>query len=638
MTLLCRSVVAALALSLMGLPSLAQGKSDESDIPAEFKAPTADFNYVKRVEMIPMRDGVGLYTVIVIPKGATHAPILLTRTPYNAKARAARTESPNMLDELPLSDEVFVKAGYIRVFQDVRGKYGSEGAYIMTPPPIGPLNSSGIDDTTDAYDTIDWLVKNLPETNGKVGMIGSSYEGFTVVMALIHPHPSLKVAAPESPMVDGWMGDDWFHYGAFRQTNFDYIRRQTTERGESIAIPREGYDDYTNFLRKGSAGDFARAAGLEQMPFWQKVDKNPAYDGFWQGQALDKIMASLPLNVPVIWLQGLWDQEDMWGAIHCYEAVEPKDTNNDKNYLVMGPWRHSQVNGDGYSLGPLLWDGDTTLQFRRDVLLPFFNQYLLENAPKADTPPVLIYNTGENHWDRFKAWPLSCDQGCPNKSRPLYLTANGGLSFDSPDATTPKFDEYVSDPSRPVPYRTRPVVSTDGDAWRHWLVDDQRFVEGRPDVLMFVTEPLTAPLRVSGAPEVNLYASTSGSDSDWAVKLIDVFPDTVPSQPGMGGYELAISLDIFRGRYRTSFEHPEAITPNQSLLYRFGLPTVNHVFLPGHRIMVQVQSTLFPLYDRNPQTFVPNIFEAKPADYQKATQSIWHTPGNASFIGLPVVP
>ena len=638
MTLLCRSVVAALALSLMGLPSLAQGKSDESDIPAEFKAPTADFNYVKRVEMIPMRDGVGLYTVIVIPKGATHAPILLTRTPYNAKARAARTESPNMLDELPLSDEVFVKAGYIRVFQDVRGKYGSEGAYIMTPPPIGPLNSSGIDDTTDAYDTIDWLGKNLTETNGKVGMIGSSYEGFTVVMALIHPHPSLKVAAPESPMVDGWMGDDWFHYGAFRQTNFDYIRRQTTERGESIAIPREGYDDYTNFLRKGSAGDFARAAGLEQMPFWQKVDKNPAYDGFWQGQALDKIMASLPLNVPVMWLQGLWDQEDMWGAIHCYEAVEPKDTNNDKNYLVMGPWRHSQVNGDGYSLGPLLWDGDTTLQFRRDVLLPFFNQYLLDNAPKADTPPVLIYNTGENHWDRFKAWPLSCDQGCPNKSRPLYLTANGGLSFDSPDATTPKFDEYVSDPSRPVPYRTRPVVSTDGDAWRHWLVDDQRFVEGRPDVLTFVTEPLTAPLRVSGAPEVNLYASTSGSDSDWAVKLIDVFPDTVPSQPGMGGYELAISLDIFRGRYRTSFEHPEAITPNQSLLYRFGLPTVNHVFLPGHRIMVQVQSTLFPLYDRNPQTFVPNIFEAKPADYQKATQSIWHTPGNASFIGLPVVP
>src|SRR6202161_1343054 len=342
MTLICRSAVLAVALSLMGLPSLAQGKSDESDIPAEFKAPTADFNYVKRVEMIPMRDGVVLYTVIVIPKGATHAPILLTRTPYNAKARAARTESPNMLDELPLSDEVFVKAGYIRVFQDVRGKYGSEGAYIMTPPPIGPLNSSGIDDTTDAYDTIDWLVKNVPESNGKGGMIGSSYDGFTVVMALIHPHPALKVAAPESPMVDGWMGDDWFHYGAFRQNNLDYTVEQTAVQGQAPGIPRESRDDYTTYLKIGSAGDFARYGGMDQLPFWRRLEQHPAYDAFWQGQALDKIMAATPLNVPVMWLQGLWDQEDMWGGIHSYAAVEPKDTNNDKNFLVMGPWRHSQ--------------------------------------------------------------------------------------------------------------------------------------------------------------------------------------------------------------------------------------------------------------------------------------------------------
>jgi putative CocE/NonD family hydrolase len=262
----------------------------------------------------------------------------------------------------------------------------------------------------------------------------------------------------------------------------------------------------------------------------------------------------------------------------------------------------------------------------------------LDNAPKADTPPVLIYNTGENHWDRLKSWPLSCDQGCANKSQSLYFTTNGGLSFESPDAAASKYDEYVSDPSKPVPYRTRPVVAADGDAWRHWLVDDQRFVDGRPDVLTYSTEPLTTPLRVSGAPEVNLYGSTSGSDSDWVVKLIDVYPDTVPGQPAMGGYELAISLDIFRGRYRNGFEHPEAIMPNEPLLYRFVLPTVNHVFLPGHRIMVQVQSSLFPLYDRNPQTFVPNIFYAKPADYHKATQQVWHTPGNASFISVPVVP
>ncbi len=637
MTLICRSAVLAVALALASLPSFAQGKPNESDIPANFNAPTSSYDYTKRVEMIPMRDGVKLYTVIVIPKSATHAPILLTRTPYNAKNRATRSESPHMLDELQLSDEVFVKAGYIRVYQDVRGKYGSEGAYIMVPPPIGPLNASGIDDTTDAYDTIDWLVKNLRESNGKVGMIGSSYEGFTVVMALIHPHPALKVAAPESPMVDGWMGDDWFHYGAFRQNNLDYITDQTTVQGEGKAIPREDYDDYTGFLSKGSAGDFARAGGLDQLPFWRRMEQHPAYDAFWQGQALDKIMASLPLTVPVMWEQGLWDQEDMWGGIHCYAAVEPKDTNNDKNYLVMGPWRHSQVNSTGFSLGPLLWDGDTTLQFRRDVLLPFFNQYLLDGAPKADTPPVLIYNTGENHWDRFKSWPLSCEQGCASRSRPIYLRANGSLSFDGPDAAAAKYDEYVSDPSKPVPYRTRPVVEDDGNAWRHWLVDDQRFVDGRPEVLTFETEPLTAPLRVSGAPEVNLYASTSGTDSDWVVKLIDVYPGTVPSQPTMGGYELAISLDIFRGRYRTSFEHPEAITADQPLLYRFTIPTVNHVFLPGHRIMVQIQSTLFPLYDRNPQKFVPNIFDAKPADYQKATQRIWHTPGNSSFISLPVV-
>ncbi len=588
--------------------------------------------------MVPMRDGIKLYTVIVIPKGAIHAPVLLTRTPYDAACRTKRTESPHMLDELPQGDDVFVRAGYIRVFQDVRGKYGSEGDYLMTRSPLGPPNASVVDDSTDAYDTIDWLVKNVPESNGKVGMIGSSYEGFTVVMALVHPHPALKVAAPESPMVDGWMGDDWFHFGAFRQVNLDYFMQQTTARGKGVSIPREGYDDYTNFLRKGSAGDFAQSGGLEQLPFWRIVAEHPAYDAFWQRQALDRIMAAQPLQVPVMWVQGLWDQEDMWGAIHCYQAIEPKDTANDKNYLVMGPWRHSQVNYAGFSLGPLLWEGDTALQFRRDVLLPFFNQYLLDNAARADTPPVLIYNSGENHWDRYSFWPLSCDAGCSHRSRAIYLTADGGLSFQPPNAATASYDEYVSDPAKPVPYRPRPVYAHDEDAWRTWLVNDQRFVDGRPDVLTYVSEPLTSPLHLGGAPTVDLYASTSGTDSDWIVKLIDVYPASVPAQVQMGGYELAISLDIFRGRYRTSFEHPEAVAPDQPLLYRFALPTVNHVFQPGHRIMVQVQSTLFPLYDRNPQTFVPNIFYARPSDYRKATQRVWHAPGEASFISLPEVP
>ena len=638
MTFSQRFFVAALVAASMPLLLHAQQPPAAGDIPAKFAPPNAGYDYVKRVEMIPMRDGVKLYTSIVIPNGAAHAPILLTRTPYNAAGRTARNESPHMLDELPQGDDVFVKAGYIRVFQDVRGKYGSEGAYLMTPPPIGPLNSTGIDDTTDAWDTIDWLVKNLPQSNGRVGMLGSSYEGFTVVMALLNPHPALKVAAPESPMVDGWMGDDWFHYGAFRQVNLDYFAEQTEVRGAGKAIPRQGYDDYANFLALGSAGDIARYGGLDQLAFWRKVDQHPAYDPFWQGQALDKLVAKKPITVPTMWLQGLWDQEDMWGAIHSYEALEPKDTANDKNYLVMGPWRHSQVNYEGSSLGALHWEGDTTLQFRRDVLLPFFNQYLVEGAPKANTPPVFMYNTGENHWDRFQSWPLSCDANCPNKSRPLYLTSGGVLSFQASDAAANQFDEYISDPAKPVPYRPRPVFSGDGDAWRTWLVNDQRFVDGRPDVLTYVSEPLASPLHLGGAPVVNLYASTSGSDSDWVVKLIDVYPDSVPSNPAMGGYELSISLDIFRGRYRNSFEHPEAISPDKPLLYTFALPTVNHVFLPGHRVMMQVQSSLFPLYDRNPQTYVPNIFEAKPGDYTKATQRVYHTPGQASFISLPVVP
>ncbi|MEZ2419308.1 CocE/NonD family hydrolase [Luteibacter sp. RCC_6_2] len=622
-----------LALSLAVASSLvaAQTAPLTPDIPAKYDAPTSANDYVKRVVEIPMRDGVKLHTVIVIPKNAKHAPILLTRTPYNADGRAERSDAPTMRNLLPMGDEVFVDAGYIRVFQDIRGKYGSEGDYVMTRPLRGPLNSSDVDHSTDAYDTIEWLTRNLPESNGKVGMIGSSYEGFTVVMALVNPHPALKVAAPESPMVDGWMGDDWFHYGAFRQTNFDYITGQNAKRGKGATIPRVGYDDYANFLAAGSAGDYARAAGLDQLPYWRKLSEHPAYDAYWQGQALDKEMGRQPLKVPTMWVQGLWDQEDMWGAIHSYEAVEPKDKGNDKNYLVMGPWRHSQVNYDASSLGALQWDGDTALQFRRDVLLPFFNQYLVDGAPKANTPPVLIYNTGENHWDRFKSWPQA------RSSRPMYLNANGKLSFEAPGAAEAKYDEYVSDPAKPVPYVPRPVRFADRQSWTTWLVQDQRFVDGRPDVLTYVTEPLTAPLKVAGAPQVKLYASTSGTDSDWVVKLIDVYPDTNASTPAMGGYELAVSMDIFRGRYRESFAEPKALTPNTALEYRFGLPTVDHTFLPGHRVMVQVQSSWFPLYDRNPQTFVPNIFFAKPSDYQKATQQVWHAPGTASAIELPVV-
>jgi putative CocE/NonD family hydrolase len=542
-----------------------------------------------------------------------------------------------MVAALPLFDELFAADGYIRVYQDVRGKYGSEGEYVMTRPLRGPLNDSKVDHSTDAYDTIEWLVKNVPESNGRVGMVGSSYEGFTVVMALVNPHPALKAAVPESPMVDGWMGDDWFHYGAFRQTNLDYFTGQTTSKGEGNSIVRQGYDDYENFRRAGSAGDFANAAALDLLPFWRKVVEHPAYDSFWQEQALNKTMAKQPLTVPTIWLQGLWDQEDMWGGIHSYLGVEPKDKANDMNFLVMGPWFHSQINRDGTTLGPFRWNSDTTLEVRRDIIKPFFDQYLKEGSPKANTPPVFIYNTAENHWDRLDSWPPACESGCAAKSRPLYLTSNFGLSFTPPAGAGTAYDEYVSDPAKPVPYQPRPVRFGDSDAWRRWLVADQRAFSDRTDVLTYMTPPLTETVRLRGAPVVHLVASTSGTDSDWVVKLIDVYPDEVPSQPELGGYQLGIAMDIFRGRYRESFERPQAIAPNKALPYTFALPTVNHMFKPGHRIMVQVQSSWFPLYDRNPQTFVPNIFFAKPNEYVKATQRVYHAAGEASYIDLPVV-
>lgn len=637
-----RSILLAAALAAISLSGAsAQGPSHTSpmtpDITGTWVAPTAGYDYVKRVVMIPMRDGVKLHTVIVVPKGGAHLPILLTRTPYNADKRAERSLSPNLVAAMPQGDEVFMAGhDYIRVFQDIRGKYGSQGDYVMTRPLIGPLNDTKVDPSTDAYDTIDWLVKNVPETNGRVGMIGSSYEGFTVVMALIHPHPALKVAAPESPMVDGWMGDDWFHYGAFRQQNFDYFTAQTTKRGEGENVPREDLDDYRNFLETGSAGDWARKAGMEQLPWWRKVREHPAYDEFWQAQALDKILKSQPLTVPVMWEQGLWDQEDMWGANHAYAALEPKDVNNDKNFLVIGPWRHSGANYEGRSLGPLKFDGDTALQWRRDILKPFFDQYLKDGAPKADTPPVFIYRSGLDRWDRLPRWPLACERDCPQKMTPIYLGPDGALGFDAPAKAG--FDEYVSDPAKPVPYIARPVKHGDRDQWTTWLVSDQRHVDGRPDVLAYETPPLDKPVQISGAPVVNLFAATTGTDADWVVKLIDVYPGEVPSQPEMGGYELPIGMDIFRGRYRESFEHPQPVAAGKTLRYRFVLPNANHVFLPGHRIMVQVQSSWFPLYDRNPQSFVPNIFLAKPADYRKATDKVFYGGAAASAIELPIVP
>ena len=636
-------LLVAATLSL-AVPSLAHSASSTAaegpapvtkalagDIPVKFTPPEAERDYVKREVMMPMRDGTKLYTVIVYAKGISNAPIVLTRTPYDAKARANRMESSSELSTLPLSDEMFVNDGYIRVYQDIRGKHGSQGDYIVTRPVIGPLNSSKVDHTTDAYDTIAWLVNkaNLPQSNGRVGMIGSSYEGFTVVMALLHPHPALKVAAPQSPMIDGWMGDDWFHYGAFRLTNIGWLAQQTGYKGKGTAPPSGGYDDYDNF-RSISAGDWAKRSGYDQLPYWNRMVSHPAYDEFWQGQALDTMLARSPSNVPTLWEQGLWDQEDMWGAIRSYEALV-KAGHAANNFIVMGPWRHSQVNREGRSLGPFQWNGDTAQQYREDMVLPFFNQYL-KDSPAVQMPAATIYNTGANHWDRFSRWPLACDD-CATSLTPMYLQGARGLGFA---AAASGEDSYVSDPANPVPHLPRPVNFDDG-RWGDWLVQDQRSVDGRTDVLSFTTAALTRTVRVSGVPWADIFARTTGTDGDFVVKIIDVYPGEYPSNPKLGGYQLAISLDIFRGRYRQSFSNPTAIPAGQVQEYKFRLPAVNHEFRPGHKIMIQIQSSLFPLYDRNPQTFVSNIFLAKPADYKSATISIAHGAGGASAVLLPIV-
>jgi putative CocE/NonD family hydrolase len=522
----------------------------------------------------------------------------------------------------------WVDDGYIIVDQDIRGKYGSEGKYVMTRPPMGPLNPTKTDDTTDAWDTIDWLVKNVKQSNGKVGMIGSSYDGWTVAMALLDPHPALKVAAPESPMVDGWMGDDWFHYGAFRQVNLDYFVGQTSVQGSGQDVPRQGYDDYRNFLDAGSAGHWAVEHGFKQLPWWNRLSAHPAYDPFWQLQALDKIVPEHASDVPTLWLQGLWDQEDMYGAIHTWEALK-QSGHGANNHLVMGPWFHSQVNRTGWELGPFKWNGDTAADFRANYLIPFFDHYLRGAPMPKPFPEALIYNPVENHWDEFSDWQVASQQ----KLTPLYLQADMGLGFQQAAAGA---DSYVSDPAKPVPY-LNPPIPQENDRWRTWLEQDQRFVATRPDVLSYTTPVLTKAVRIEGAPIADIFAKTTGTDGDFVVKLIDVYPAAYPEQPEMGGYQMPIAMDIFRGRYRKSFSDPSPIPANEVQEYRFRLPTQNWIFKPGHRIMVQVQSSLFPLYDRNPQKYVPNIFFAQPGDYQKATISIEHGGATASSVLLPVV-
>jgi uncharacterized protein len=631
------SAVATFALAGEPTPDL----KSVNEIPPSFTPKTESFDYVRRTEMIPMRDGVKLYTVIVIPRGAKRAPILLSRTPYDA---AEKTKTPSahlarVLGDSDVVDDLVLNEGYIRVIQDVRGKHHSEGDYLMNPPPHGTqFNPTNADDSTDAYDTIDWLVKNVPESNGKVGILGISYDGFTSLAALIHPHPALRAAMPINPMVDGWMGDDWFHQGALRQLGISYFLVQEADRDSSQKWWSDHFDDYESWLSVWSVDEMAQRYGLDQAGFYRKVKAHPAYDSFWQSQAMDKLLAKEPVSVPVMLVHSLWDQEDIYGAVHVYAAIKPKDTDH-KVFLVLGPWFHHQARLDGSVIGAIQFGSDTAAYFRDNLVRPFFDHFLKDDAPAADLSPVTAFETGTNRWERLSTWPETGEDGKTDPAS-LFLQPNGKLGFNQAPAAEPGFDEYVSDPAKPVPFLPRPIHLEGEEGyhdWQTWLVRDQREASGRTDVLTYTSDVLKAPLKISGIPTVNLIASTTGTDGDFVVKLIDVYPEETGRDPKMGGYQLMISGDIFRGRYYQGFDNPKSIPANEKVRFRFDLPTANHVFLPGHRLMIQVQSSWFPLYDRNPQTYVDNIFLAKPTDYKKATIKVFNSGESSSFVELPVV-
>jgi putative CocE/NonD family hydrolase len=614
-----------------------------TETPAQFTPRTDGFDYEKREVMIPMRDGVKLKTVIVIPRGSHRAPILLTRTPYGATDRFASNNSAHLaevLDSRDVADDAVLHGGYIRVLQDVRGKHGSEGDYVMTRPLRGPLNDTEVDHSTDTYDTIDWLVKNVPESNGKVGILGISYDGFTSLMALFHPHPALRAAVPINAMVDGWRGDDWFHNGAFREDSLVYAHDQEATRDSSLSWWSDNYDEYASWLSAGSVGAMAKLHGLDPLGFVQKLIAHPAYDGFWQEQAIDKLLAKQGLTVPTMLVHSLWDQEDIYGNIAVWNALKAADPDNPNLYLAIGPWYHHQERLDGSAVGAIRFGSDTAQYWRLSILRPFLDHYLKDEAPPLGIARVTAFETGSNRWLSLPNWPQGCATGCSIANTKLYLQPGGQLSFDGGAGKAATFESYVSDPAKPIPFIPRPVhlEGEEGEmSWQTWLVSDQRDVASRTDVLSFSSAPLPKATKISGQPIANLVAATSGTDGDFVVKLIDVYPDEMGREPKLGGYELMVAADIFRGRYRESLSQPKPIPADQKQLYRFALPTANHVFLPGHRIMVQVQSSWFPLYDRNPQTYVDNIFLAKPEDYKKATIKVFDGGADASFVDLPLV-
>lgn len=586
--------------------------------------------FTKMDAMIPMRDGVHLHTEIYVPKNASGPlPFLITRTPYGTNDdEKGYSRLFNIYQEM-------IPGGYIFVMQDIRGRYKSEGKFVMQRPPRDRRDPNSIDEGTDTYDTIDWLVKNVPKNNSRAGLLGISYGGWLTAMALLEPHPALKAVSEQASPADMFLGDDFHHNGAFRLSyGFEYAAMMETGKTNFI-FHFDKYDTYEWYLALGPLGNVDKNYLHGQLPTWEDFVNHPNYDSFWQKQAFYPYLKNMHLTVPDLNVAGWWDQEDFYGPVKIYETLEKHDTDH-LNYLVVGPWNHGGwSHGDGNSLGRVQFGSATSKYFRGNVEAKWF-AYWLKGKGSVPFHKALTFQTGSNKWVAFDAWPPKTNV----TSKKLYFRSGSGLSFDAPQQTGAKaFDSYISDPVHPVPYRHRPIEETygPGSHWYTWLVEDQRFVDSRPDTVSWATSALDHDVCVAGDIVAHLYASTTGSDSDWVAKLIDVYPENYAADPSMGGYELMIADEVFRGRFRDGFEKPEAIVPNHVTPYTIDLHTNDHCFLKGHRVMVQVQSTWFPIIDRNPQKFVPNIFKAEVSDYIKTTQRIYRSRQYPSNVEVPVV-
>jgi len=580
--------------------------------------------YSKQEVLIPMRDGVKLNTVIYAPIGISEPmPFLFLRTPYGVSG----THSPN--NDTYISD--MAMEGYIFVFQDIRGRYKSEGTFEMQRLMRDKNDPNSIDESTDTYDAIAWLLKNVPDNNGKLGMLGVSYDGWTTMMGTIDPHPALKAASEQATPSDMYIGDDFHHNGAFRLSySFEYAFMEEFSKKDTL-FSFDKYDTYEWYLKLGPLSNVNEKYFHGKIPSWNDFVKHPNYDDFWQKQSM-AYRLGIP-TIPILHVAGWWDQEDFYGPQKAYEVLEKQDNFN-KNFIVIGPWNHGGWSrGTGSALGNIKFGSSTAEKFRKEIQSQFF-AYYLKGKGSGNFPEAITFQTGSNIWKEYKSWPpLNL-----TKNENLYLKSEGKLSFTSPQEAQ-GFDEYLSDPSHPVPYRPRPVEETygPGSRWYTWLVQDQRFVQDRGDVLSWETSTLTTDIEITGNLIADIFASTTGTDADWIVKLIDVYPETYPEQFYMGGYQLMIANDVLRGRFRNSYSNPEPVNPNEVNEYRIDLHAINHVFKTGHKIMVQVQSSWFPIIDRNPQKYVPNIFEAKESDFIVTHQKIYRSVKYPTHIELPVL-